>query len=240
MLFCCAYRCPVFHNFLHYFQRGEVVGPICLILCQFGTPLKVACCLTIIIPWNLTALNRWGGGVLAIMLCNHVMNIQRWWTFSELIFGPNFNICFALFVKDCQRLTCQTDLRKINNAAKTNFTNLTNWIQTHIWLNSFSDGFHMVMSIQQSCICILVILQRYHFMFSFFSCFYYFYVHYFFHKNGIWVHTLSEFWIVCFYLCIQNKEMTQFCPNVRYDLVTFTWRYGSKNGPEIWFHMLLN
>ena len=40
----------------------------------------------------------------------------------------------------------------------------------------------------------------------------------------LWLQTWSKFLIVCFYLKFPNQQKTQFCPNVRYDLVAFTWR----------------
>ena len=40
----------------------------------------------------------------------------------------------------------------------------------------------------------------------------------------LWLQTWTEYWIGCFYLKFPNRQKTQFCQNVRYDLVAFTWR----------------
>ena len=46
------------------------------------------------------------------------------------------------------------------------------------------------------------------------------------------VQTCDESWIVYFNLYFQ-KEKTQFCPNVSYDLVAFTWRHVLPKGWSI-------
>ena len=39
----------------------------------------------------------------------------------------------------------------------------------------------------------------------------------------LWFQTWPKCLIVCFYRKFPNQQKTEFCPNVRYDLVAFTW-----------------